>query len=139
MGPRTLTGSAADATSRHDGVGSAPEMLRQHRDILVIRPDGRLDADAIERVGQIVAAESTTAAIVDLDECFLSDPEALAAIDGTVLNGVELCNVTGRMSCRRLLVRAGVTDRFPVFQRRRDALQARQLATEGSGRGWSMP
>ena len=132
MGPRT------SRRRNVDGSDAAPLLLDEQRDVLVIRPLGRLDIGTIERVGQLVA-ESSTAVIVDLDECVLADPRALAAIDDRVLGGVEVCIVSGRLSCRQLLARSGTTARFPVFQRRADARQALLLAAEGYGRGWSMP
>ena len=130
MGPRTSRRRNVDPTDALQ--------LDQHRDVLVIRPLGRLDTGTIERVGQLVA-ESSTAVIVDLDECVVADPRALAAIDDRVLRGVEVCIVSSRLSCRQLLARTGTAARLPVFQRRADALQARLLAAEGYGRGWSMP
>lgn len=54
-------------------------------------------------------------------------------------DGVELCFVSRRLTCRRLLARSGLTSRFAVFQQLEDALQARTLANAGYGNGWRDP
>jgi hypothetical protein len=149
MKPRILPGTG-DGGPAQDDCGNPNEIDHSHddehaamrfdrrRDVLVVRPLGQLDARMIEKLAQVVA-RSITAVIVDLAECVLSDPEALKSLDEAAPDDTELCIVSGRLSCRVLLARSGAAGRFPVFQREEDALQARMLAADGYGRGWSVP
>ncbi len=112
--------------------------FESRRGVLVLRPTGRLDRSTAERLRRD-AASATGPVVVDLDDCVLVDPTAIDAIDvdGDGDGDLEVCIVCRRLSCRRLLARVGVTDRFAVFQRLEDALQARVLANAGYGPGWS--
>jgi hypothetical protein len=150
MKPRISPETCVDGPARDDSGDNSNEIdhsyddeqaamrFDRRRDVLVVRPLGQLDARTIERLAQIVA-RSITAVILDLAECVLSDPEALKNLDDAAPDDTELCIVSGRLSCRLLLARSGVAGRFPVFQREEDALQARLLAADGYGRGWSVP
>ena len=132
---------AADPGSERDPgpVALAP----QRGDIVVLRPTGALDAATIDRVRAAVRAAGGPV-VIDLDECVLVDPAALEAVvhDDSRPDRLDPADVSiacGRLSCRTLLSRAGVTRRFAVFARIEDAVQARILWQDGYGSGWTSP
>lgn len=98
-------------------------------EVLVVRPLGGLDRAAVDGLRCII--QLATAVILDLDQCVLIDPMALSEMDtGDDVHPVHVCIVSRRLTCRRLLVRLGIADRFAVFERLEDALCARKSAPE---------
>lgn len=118
-------------------VPASPPEMRRIGEVLVIRPLGSLDRDAVARLRR-TASEADGPVIIDLDDCVLVAPVALVELDeqDDDAEPTELCFVSRRTTCRLLLLRSGLLDRFDVFRQLEDALQARVLALAGYGRGW---
>ena len=78
--------------------------------------------------------------MLDLSDCVLCDIAVLAEVDPAAwdLASDQVCVVCGRLTGRQLLARIGLADRFAVFGRPEDALQARVLCESGYGHGWDM-
>jgi hypothetical protein len=119
--------------------GNSSAVLRQSVDgVLVLRPQGALDAECVETVIDLMA-ESEMPAIVDLDDCIVVDPAVADRIGARrTRDGLHaVCAVCRRLSARRLLARSGALRDLAVFRSVEDALAARVLARHGFGDGWS--
>ena len=115
--------------------------IQRVKQVLVLRPTGRLDRHGVQRLREHVRAADEPI-VIHLDDCVVVAPSAfdhLASPDHDDRSRVEVCIVCRRLTCRRLLARVGVLDRFPVFQQLEDALQALVLARAGYGDGWLPP
>jgi hypothetical protein len=105
--------------------------------VVALRPSGPLDASGIEQLQEAVS-EAEAPVVVDLDECILLDPAALGSVHADIpVDPADVSIACRRLSCRVLLARAGITERFAVFSRIEDAVQARILWQAGYGEGWS--
>lgn len=108
---------------------------QEHGDVVVLQPAGQLDRAGVEAVREVALDVADRGVIIDLTDCVVTDPKALADIAHED-RPVDLCFVSRRPTSRLLLARAGVTSRFAVFRQLEDALQARTFAEAGFGRGW---
>lgn len=113
-----------------------PVPFRELGEIVVLEPLGQLDRAGVEGVRRAAAEMAPRPVVIDLRDCVLTDPNALAGIVDEEDDPTELCFVSHRPTCRLLLARTGITSRFAVFDRLEDALQARTDAQDGDGRGW---
>lgn len=107
-------------------------------DVVVLAPSGPLDRAAVERIRQVALALAARPVVIDLSDCVLTDPNALADLHDDDAGPVEVCFLSRRPTCRLLLARTGITSRFAVFGQLEDALQARALAASGYGPGWAL-
>lgn len=139
MSPAVRPHCAAAPTPKrpqHDRRSRSHIEVTRLDDVLILRPQGGLDRSVVANLERSVAA-ATGPVVVDLDECVLVDPTAVRHVASAGPRDREVCIVSRRLSCRRLLARVGVTERLAVFQCLADALQARVLAGSGYGSGWS--
>lgn len=114
-------------------------MVRRHDDVVVVSPQGRLDPAWLTAASRNLPPAGAPVA-VDLDDCIVVDPEVLLRFHRCVeAEPEDVCFVSARLTCRLLLARAGVTVRFPVFDRIEAALQARASAAAVGGTGWGAP
>lgn len=109
---------------------------QEHGDVVVLQPVGQLDRAGVETVREAALDLMDRGVVIDLTDCVVTDPKALADIADEDRGPVDLCFVSRRPTSRLLLARAGVTSRFAVFRQLEDALQARSFAEAGFGRGW---
>ena len=132
--------SAANQPPERSGAPTAPAIASHHvSGVLVLRPIGRLGRDSIDRLRRLVRAADAPV-VIQLDDCVLVAPSAFDRLQTEVEDhAIELCIVCRRLTCRRLLARVGITERFSFFQQLEDALQARVMAAAGYGDGWRSP
>jgi anti-anti-sigma regulatory factor len=128
-------------STRIDPSRSAETAIDSHwrGDVVVLRPLGQLDRRGVEDVRDAALASARSPVVIDLSDCILTDPNALADLADDGVGSIELCFVSRRATCRLLLARTGITSRFAVFQQLEDALQARTFAASGYGHGWRRP
>jgi hypothetical protein len=107
------------------------------RDVLVLKPQGRLGQEMIGQLDQALEAVDAPV-VIDLDDCILSDHRGVGpdVVERWSAMAPELAFSCRRLSARRLLARGGLAERFAVFQRIEDALQAKTLYDCGYGDGW---
>ncbi len=117
---------------------TAPLSIERIGEIVVLRPAGKLGRNDVEQLRDVIHGIDGPVVVV-LDDCVLVAPTAFDRHDRDDGHAVEMCIVCRRLTCRHLLARVGVADRFPVFQHLEDALQARVLARAGYGDGWRTP
>lgn len=130
----------AAVVTDHDQSPAEPEVHRTWRQgVLVLRPQGPVDSSVIERVRTLVR-DASTPVVIDLDESILVDR---AALDEVVRRrsfvpspSFDMCLVSKRLSCRRLLGHVGLSATIAVFQSIEDAIQARLHEAAGYGSGW---
>lgn len=137
--PRQNQPASTDPPHRPPGLEGrgghgVPSHERGH--VAVLTPLGQLDRAGIGRVRQAALDVVGRPVIIDLSDCVLTDPNALASLTGEGGERVDLCFVSRRPTCRLLLARTGITARFAVFHQLEDALQARTFANAGYGQGW---
>lgn len=111
----------------------------QRGDVIVVRPLGQLDRRGVEDVRDAARGFAESPIVIDLSDCILTDPNALANLADDGGGPVDLCFVSRRTTCRLLLARTGITARFAIFHQLEDALQARAFALAGYGHGWRRP
>lgn len=106
--------------------------------VLVVAPQGLLDADDLSNLEQLLR-EVGDPIIIDMGECMLGRSDLLARLDPERWgrDPDEVCVVCRRYSARLLLARTGVAQRIAVFGGVEDALRARSRRTLDGRTGWS--
>lgn len=116
-----------------DTAAPQPQIVSERLgDVVVLRPLGTLDRPVVDRLRAMVLA-SNDPVVIDLDDCVLVDPRCLMRTGSAQPpSDADVRIVCRRLSCRRLLARVGIADRFGVFARLEDALSS-------AGRSGRMP
>ena len=109
------------------------------RDIAVLSVIGLLERSALLALDARLRCEDVGPTIIDLGDCTITDRTVLEGLDHERWNLSEdtICVACRRLSGRRLLASAHVTERLTVFGQVEDAIQARVLEQAGFGSGWS--
>lgn len=133
-----MTAAFADATGReaHDAGPRRPgqgvargAVVRAHRILgaVVLTPEGVLDDSVLRAIDRAVSAAGRTAVVLDLSTCALTRTSVLEQLDPRrwARTAVPVRVVCPRRSARRLLARAGVASRLPLFRSIEEAVEPR--------------
>lgn len=126
----------AESVSREE---ARPEGIHREvvDDVLVLSPQGGLDAAVVDELSSAVRA-ATSPVLIDLNDCIVVDPHLLRSsrLRRELRAARDVCIACRRLTARRLLARTSVLEHVAVFQSVQDALQARVLQRDGYGSGW---
>lgn len=114
--------------------------ISRTRTALIIAPHGVFDAHSVDELDAVLERWPGVPVVIDLDNCTLVERAALDGLDPARWDRSpeQTCIASSRGTARELLARARVVERFAVFNRVADAVQARILADSGYGAGWRL-
>lgn len=114
--------------------------MPEHRGAaIVLTPAGPFGPQEARALDAAISA-APGPVVIDLSECALGGVEALLLLDPSRWGRApeQICVACSSASTRERLRCAGVHEILSVFATASDALQARRLADDGYGRGWSV-